>query len=88
MSVRRAVVIAGLVVVALGLFLALFFATENNANAGIGPAGFAFYARQGILHGIQLAYGKGNNPYNVRCTEVPNYRTISDVVTCRVTLKP
>lgn len=68
----------------LALALTAFFAvlTAQRANAGIGPAGFAFYARQGIVREINAVYGKGNSPYTVRCTEVPNYRTISDKVTC------
>lgn len=78
-----ALVVAALAAATLaGTFLA------GRAIAGIGPAGFAFYARQGIVREINQVYGNGNSPYNVRCTEVPNYRTISDVVTCTIREKP
>lgn len=64
------------------VFVAFFW--PGRAFGGIGPSGFAFYARQGIVNEINRVYGKGNSPYVVTCTEVPNYRTISDIVTCHV----
>ena len=68
---------------ALGISL-----STGTATAGIGPAGFAYYARQGINHGQDLAYGKGHRAWDVTCTERPNYRAMSDVVTCKITIKP
>ena len=60
----------------------------GSAGAGIGPNGFAYYARQGIINIINKTYGKGNSPYNVICTDHPNYIKISDRVICNITLRP
>ena len=73
-----AVGVAAIVAAALTGFLV------TRAVAGIGPAGFAYYARQGILREINAVYGAGNNPYVVTCTEVPDYRNITDTVTCKI----
>lgn len=73
---------AGVIALVIGIVLAV------TANAGIGPTGFAFYAKQGILRAIDQTYGKGNNPYSVKCQDHPNFRLISDNVTCQIRLKP
>jgi len=78
--VSMAVIVASTVTIVL--------LSANTSSAGIGPRGFAFYARQGILHAITITYGKGNNPYTVRCQDHPNYRTLADNVSCQIRLKP
>lgn len=57
------------------------------ASAGIGPDGFAQYARQGIINELNHVYGNNNSPYNVVCTDHPSYHPVSDVVVCRITEK-
>lgn len=79
------VIIAAILTVIIGTGTGLWL--TSTAHAGIGPAGFAYYARQGILHGIHLAYGNGNNPYTVKCQDHPNYQALSDNVTCQIRLK-
>lgn len=78
-------IIPGLIVM---LTIAVLVVISTSATAGIGPAGFAYYARQGILHGISLAYDPGHNPYTVKCQDHPNYQTLNDNVTCQIRLKP
>lgn len=69
--------LAALIVIAIGL---IFLA--NSATAGIGPNGFAFYAKKGIVNELNAVYGKNNVPYTVSCSDNPNFRDISDKVTC------
>lgn len=90
--VKRVTILVALAVAAgVAVGMAFLFAPPI-ARAGIGPAGFAYYARQGILHGISLAYGLGHSPYTVKCQDHPNYLAqlgqITDRVTCQIRLKP
>lgn len=58
-----------------------------SAGAGIGPDGFAQYARQGIVNENNTIYGKGHSPWLVNCTDAPNYQKMTDTVTCKVRLR-
>lgn len=78
--VYTGVIVAFLITIAVILSVLL----SPTAGAGIGPSGFAYYARQGIVNELNKVYGKGNSPYVVTCQDHPNYQTISDNVTCQV----
>jgi hypothetical protein len=74
---------AGLVVLAVIIGLALSILIPR-AWAGIGPNGFATYARQGIVNENTKVYGHGNSPWSVTCTDHPNYVKLTDTVTCQI----
>lgn len=81
----------GIILLIIGIILLIsagFIYVARNANAGIGPNGFAFYARQGIVNENNYIYGKGNSPWNVKCIDHPNYQALSDKVICTITEKP
>lgn len=55
-----------------------------RAVAGIGPNGFAYYAKRGISNENIAIYGAGNTPWIVSCTDRPDYRNLTDTVTCHI----
>ena len=74
-----------LVLLAATAWLAL--SIWNSAGAGIGPAGFATYAKQGIRNeNIKIYGGIQNDPWIVTCTDAPVYppKPLSDTVTCHI----
>jgi hypothetical protein len=74
------IVAAILVVIAIILIL-----NATHAGAGIGPDGFAFYAKQGIRNeNIQIYGGIQNDPWIVTCTDAPNFVKLTDTVTCHI----
>jgi hypothetical protein len=74
------------VAAALGTVAAIGLSVPAPASAGIGPAGFAVYARQGITSQDCRVYGGcGNSPWVTVCTDHPVYGAApSDTVTCTV----
>lgn len=79
--------LAGLALALLAVAAGLILSSGSPAAAGIGPAGFATYARQGIIQENCRVYGKcSNSPWVVHCTDHPDYATISDRVVCTVTI--
>lgn len=56
----------------------------QKAGAGIGPSGFAYYAKRGILHAEDSAYGKGNHPWIVNCLDHVNWSMLTNHVTCDI----
>lgn len=77
-------VYAAIIILCLSASAFLCMLTAQRAGAGIGPAGFAYYAKQGILHGEDLAYGKGNHPWNVNCLDHVNWTSLTNHVTCDI----
>lgn len=85
MSRTHKILMIAIAILALAASAWIALNIDQRATAGIGPAGFATYAKQGIVSKNCKIYGGcRNSPWIVTCAEKPSYITMSDLITCKV----